>query len=131
MIWWENIQMELSSEWREREPEVIGSKHARTWVSEKGKSFQVFNCGIFYKGVIPLKNRKLPPFSIEKRERFRYFFRKFILLLHAICIDHFLQGWGNGVLAAVLAAWYLHTWEIDTDREENVECSAQCLLKFN
>jgi hypothetical protein len=39
--------MELGSGWREREPEVMGSKQAHTSASEKGKSYQVFTSGKF------------------------------------------------------------------------------------
>jgi hypothetical protein len=70
----------VGSGWRKREPQVIGSKHAHNSASEKGKSFQVFQWKILKysqcKDAIPLKNKKLPPFSTEKRDKFRYFFRK-------------------------------------------------------
>jgi len=128
--------MEIGSGWREREPEVIGSKQAHTWASEKGKRFQVSPSEKFLgiASMTVLYHWKIGNYlpSLMKREKsLGIFSENYYFLLHSICTDHLLKGEGSGVLAADLAAWYLHAWEFDTDREENVECSAECLLKFN
>ena len=89
--------MEIGSGWREREPEVIGSKHAHTWASEKGKRFQVstsekFLCIASMTMLYHWKIGNYLPSLLKREENLGIFSEYYYFLLHAICTDHLIKG---------------------------------------
>jgi hypothetical protein len=84
--------MEIGSRWRERDPEVMGSKHAHTWASEKGKRFQVSTSGKFL-GIASIevlyhwKIGNYLPSLLKRENNLGTPSKNYYLLLHAIFID--------------------------------------------
>jgi len=84
--------MEIGSGWRERDPEVIGSKHAHTWAGEKGKRFQISTSGKFLciASIKVLYHWKIGNYLtslLERENNLGTSSEKYYFLLHAICID--------------------------------------------